>query len=284
LSQGIAEQVNVLAVVEPPFEFMEILVEMLGRDMMIGPDNRAFEQAPDVESWTAPLLVVAVDLGQLHDYTALAAVEARAAAYRREEIGRDPEFGLPREQVVWDSGPPVRFAVRHLERQPLGTPYHEVAARVHAIMSKLPDAVLVMDATGVGRGPVDLVRHLGCRPIALTITSGEQASGDAATGEWHVPKLNLITTPLVAFQQGMMQIAAALPEAPVLREQLLALRQTILPSGRGRFEPLGQADLDGAAHDDYVLALGMACWIAEQSLIGPREVRVVSEQRVTIGR
>jgi len=92
---------------------------------------------------------VGVDLGQARDFTAVAALE------RAEVVGE------------WD---PVTYAyrkyaelrLRYLERMPLGTTYPRVAERVAKITLTAEMAgrcSLVVDATGVGRPVVDLLRR-----------------------------------------------------------------------------------------------------------------------------
>ena len=45
-AQGVVEDVGVFPVVESPFEFFQIEIEMLGADLMEGTDNRTLEQRP----------------------------------------------------------------------------------------------------------------------------------------------------------------------------------------------------------------------------------------------
>ena len=44
---GIAEYMGVVSIVETPFEFSEIAIQMLGTHLVKRTDYRAFEQAPD---------------------------------------------------------------------------------------------------------------------------------------------------------------------------------------------------------------------------------------------
>ena len=48
-AQGIAEDVRVLAVVVPPFEFFEVTVKVLPADLRERGHDGAFEQAPDAQ-------------------------------------------------------------------------------------------------------------------------------------------------------------------------------------------------------------------------------------------
>src|SRR5262249_4373950 len=126
---------------------------------------------------------VGLDLGQASDYTALAVVE-------RTEPVQDDLF--PR---------PAQYAVRHLQRWPLGTPYTSIVQEVGARLDRplLRGCWLVVDNTGVGRAVSDLFRQSladqsrrprpPARLVPVTITAGFHARTEA--GGWHVPKRDL---------------------------------------------------------------------------------------------
>jgi hypothetical protein len=92
---------------------------------------------------------VGLDLGQATDYTALAVLEKTEALVTQQ----------PRTVVR-------TYAVRHLERLPLGTAYPAVVARTVALVAQPPLAgcTLGVDMTGVGRPVVDMLRQ--ARPRA----------------------------------------------------------------------------------------------------------------------
>ena len=95
--------------------------------------------------------VMGVDLGQASDFTAIA-------------VGR---FPAAREARSVD--------VVYLERLPLGTSYPDVVEYVESLMARPPllgGADLVVDATGVGRPVVDLLRERHLKVEAVTITAG----------------------------------------------------------------------------------------------------------------
>jgi hypothetical protein len=98
---------------------------------------------------------IGVDLGQRQDFTTIAVVE-------RAEL-----------KGAWD---PVMFAwrklvslrLRLLERIPLGTPYPRIVERVVEV-TRSPELAgrshLAVDATGVGRPVLDMLR--GARPQSI---------------------------------------------------------------------------------------------------------------------
>ena len=97
-----------------------------------------------------PLLSCGLDLGQRHDPTALAVLEAA------DLMATTPD------PVTWERAQVRHFGLRHLERLPLGTPYTEVAARVRDVLLALRQAgrvTLTVDATGVGAPVVDVLRR-----------------------------------------------------------------------------------------------------------------------------
>src|SRR5437762_13335807 len=75
---------------------------------------------------------------------------------------------------------------------------------------------LVVDATGVGRPVVDLLRRAGlpCRLMPVTITAGDKETSDSGT--WRVPKRDLITGLLILLQREEIDICGHLPEAETL--------------------------------------------------------------------
>src|SRR4051794_14067655 len=91
---------------------------------------------------------IGVDLGQKQDFTALCVVE------RAEVMFND------RDPVTWQCRRETRFAVRHLERVRLRTPYPEIVERIKEL-TRDPALTgrrsLVVDATGVGAPIVDLL-------------------------------------------------------------------------------------------------------------------------------
>ena len=172
------------------------------------------------------MFVVGVDLGQVADPTAIAVAE-------------------PVEPDIH---------VRHLERLPLGTPYPRVAAHLGRLVRALPGpADLVVDATGVGRPVVDLLRDQGLDVVAVTITSGKavRRDGDA----WRVPKAELVRALAVAVENGRLKIAQRLALASVLMGELRAFERTIGAGGHTAFEGKGE-------HDDLVIAAALVAWWA----------------------
>jgi hypothetical protein len=183
---------------------------------------------------------IGLDLGQAQDYTAIAVVERKGFRYEAK---------------------PDEYHIRHLERPKLGTPYPAIVDRVRQLMTSGPlinRTALVVDKTGVGAPVVDMFRKAGLRPVAITITGGNSVgSGD---GGYHVPKRDLVTTLQVLFQTGRLKVAAGLPEARTLVEELLNFKVKInVKTAHDSYEAWREG-----IHDDLVLAVALACWYGER--------------------
>jgi hypothetical protein len=209
--------------------------------------------------------VVGLDLGQAQDYTALAVLE------RSRWVPESPvTYGaMGRVETIACSAtlfPPAserRYAVRHLERFPLGTSYPEIVDRVVALFARTPltNSTLAVDETGVGRAVVDLLRKARprCTLRPITITAGNAVTPDGAG--WHVPKKELVGNLQVLLQSRRLQVAKNLTDAYVLIQELEAFRVKITTSAHEIFEAWRERD-----KDDLVLAVAMAAWVGEQGM------------------
>ena len=145
--------------------------------------------------------------------------------------------------------------LRHLERLPLGLPYPEAVEQIGALVrALLGEADLVIDATGVGRPVLDMLRAAGLEPVAVTITGGRSASFDGGT--WRVPKRMLVRALATAFEAGRLKVARSLPSAGALLAELQAFRRQISQRGHDSYAGAGE-------HDDLVIATALACWWPE---------------------
>ena len=196
---------------------------------------------------------VGLDLGQAADFTALAVLELANTEEGEQELH-----------------------LRHLERYPLRTPYTAVADGVAALVGKLRELTpsreepdLLVDNTGVGRAVTDVLRERGLRFKAVTLTGGSQvARGDS--GEYRVPKADVVDALVVPFQAGTLKVARGLGLWPALRTELLNFRRKINPAtAHASYEHWRESD-----HDDLVLAAALASWGAQRfPHVAPPDVR-----------
>jgi hypothetical protein len=186
--------------------------------------------------------VLAADLGQSSDPTALAVLEHRTAYFEHVMTGS-------RRQVE------ERFDIRHLARLPLGLSYPAVVQEVAALLKRPPLAgrcELVIDETGVGRAVADIFDTAGLKPLRVTITAGGEQS--SAHGGWHVAKQILISTLDARLHTGELRFAAELQEAGTMADELKDFRRKVSVAGRYSYEArVGK-------HDDLVLAVAIALW------------------------
>ncbi|MFO0796347.1 MAG: hypothetical protein U0804_02655 [Gemmataceae bacterium] len=184
--------------------------------------------------------ITGLDLGQAADYTAVVVVEQTAV----RAGGRDVSH----------------YAVRHLDRFPLGTGYPEIVAGVKGLFAARPLAGtrLVVDATGVGRAVVDMLKGGGvaARVVPWTITAGHRM------GDGSVPKKDLVGAVQAVLGTRRLKIAPGLPLAEVLAKELESFRVKVTADRNESFESWREKD-----HDDLVLALALAVWAGER--LGP---------------
>lgn len=166
------------------------------------------------------MLTIGADIGQAADFTAIAVVED----------GRQ---------------------LRHLERQPLGERYPEMADHIVGLTGKLPGCRLIVDATGVGRAMFDILEERGADPVGVLFTAGRKSRFDGRF--WCVPKRALVRGLVTAVEGGRLQIAQGLPGVDVLIKELADFRVTVNENGHEAFS--GKRE-----HDDLVIAVALAVW------------------------
>jgi hypothetical protein len=200
-------------------------------------------------------------LGQAKDFTAIAVVE-------RVAIEGD-----------WDAAAYARrqtsvLLLRFLERTALGTPYPDVVERVVEVVRSRALAgqcELVVDATGVGRPVVDLLRRarLGCPILPATITGGGRET--CAAGYHRVPKSDLIAGLQLLLQTTGLRIAGGLKYAAALTAEMTDMRVKLSGAGKEQFGAWREG-----THDDLVLAVALACWAARRRFqAGERSERIL---------
>ncbi len=178
-----------------------------------------------------PRRVVAVDLAQTHDYTAIAIIDSEKSGDER-----------PLHQV------------RHLERLQRGTSYTQQVEHIQGIVEAAGACDLVVDQTGVGRPVVDMLREAGLTPHAVTITAGDNVN--SAGFDYRVPKRHLVTTLQIALQSGRLKVASGLTEAKRWADELLAFQIEISASGHDTYGN----DSSRSSHDDLVIATALGVW------------------------
>ncbi len=201
--------------------------------------------------------VVGVDLGQAKDYTAVVVNERIEA----EQIKL--QRASPFELVPGEVGRKrlIRHGFTFLHRFPLGTPYPEVVERVGGLLARLParrdKPELYVDATGVGRPVVDMMKARGLQPIGVSITGGTDVIR-RESDDIRIPKRVLASLMQVVLQARRLRIAEEMELTPILRGELEGFKVKININGNETFEAWREN-----VHDDLVLAAAIAVWGAE---------------------
>jgi terminase large subunit-like protein len=187
-----------------------------------------------------------LDLGKARDPTALAVIET------------DPSTS--------------NLQLRDLYRFDLGTPYSDVLLRLGQRLDKPPlldRARLAVDASGLGAPFVDLFRRElpDVDLYAITITSGSTSHGKRRNPR--VPKHELVATTSLILEQGRLRIAAEMPETPTLIDELLSYHHDLTEHGNDTYSA------GAGQHDDLVIALSLALWLAlNRRIRNPNQVSV----------
>lgn len=204
-------------------------------------------------AYNAPALIAGLDIGQVNDPTALAVIQ--------------------RDMLMQGGRLQPRYGVRALQRVPLGTPYPLMVRQVRDYLDRTiaQPYDLVLDVTGVGRAILDLFRerpetllfgqHLppSYDPIAVTLTSGNETTTPSLK-EWHVPKRDAVLGLQVVMQQGRIQMAMALEEAPTLVKEIQHFQWKVSTAGQDQYGAWREG-----THDDLLLATAIAVWWGERT-------------------
>jgi hypothetical protein len=211
------------------------------------PTTTKDRQTTAVPAIPPPDHILAADLGQAQDYSALVAM---TRSWQRSQD--DPS------QVV------SHFELGYLKRWQLGTRYTRIVDDVGELVEKKPldHPVLGIDGTGVGRAVVEMFTTAGMRAVIrpVLITAGHEVTlGDE--GWHHVPKKELVSALQVLLQARRLQIAD-LPEREVLVRELAGFKVKITVAANETFESWRERD-----HDDLVLASAIAAWLGAHTAL-----------------
>jgi hypothetical protein len=195
-----------------------------------------------------PRFFVGVDLGQVHDPTAIAVIEASDV-----------------------------LRVRYLERIALGTPYAGVVEQVRNVScAKVLDGRcrVMVDATGVGRPVVEMLQSvkLGGELVPVMVTGGRKQS--LQDGFYKVPKVDLIRRVQTLLENGHLQIADGLREGRALMREITQIKARSCDSGHEQVAAWRHGE-----HDDLVFAVALACWGALRDSPTPSPKPVPAKRR-----
>jgi hypothetical protein len=174
------------------------------------------------------VIAVGLDLGQVGDFAALAALEPVGEALH----------------------------ARHLDRW-RRVSYPDSVRRVAALFAtpELKGAMLVVDATGVGLAVYQALQEAmpNVSIIGASVTSGASVSSKG-DGRFGVPKVDLIDACRLLLEQGKLRISEQLPLAKVLIQEFIGYQVRVTKHAH---ETFGAAS---GAHDDLLFSTALAAW------------------------
>ena len=194
------------------------------------------------------IFYISADLGQANDYTAISILERITKGY-----------GV----LGYKERGEIAYHLRHIERPPRGTEYPAIADRIMqiAISDTMKDheKAIVLDYTGVGRPVYDMMIEKGFEYCltGISITGGNDANYNK--GVYNVPKRDLITNLQVMLQEGSLKIAKGIKEGDALVDEMMNFQVKISATGHDTY------GARSGTHDDIVLSVAMACWLAKKS-------------------
>ncbi len=151
--------------------------------------------------------------------------------------------------------------LRYIKRYPLGTSYPAIVQDVKNLVQTEPltkNAVLIVDKTGVGAPVVDMLKGVGVRLEAITITGGDSVIKEA--DGYRVPKRDLVSVLQVLLQSKRLKIAEGLPLVSVLQNELLNFKVRInIQTAHDSYGTWREGE-----HDDIVIAVALTCWWCDQ--------------------
>ena len=194
-----------------------------------------------------------VDIGQVNDPTALCILELSTRIKDKEQLAAW-NYGLEATAISL-------YEMRHLD-QWLGVSYFEQADRIYQLVSRPEIArqtAVIVDATGVGRPLVDLLRQKRIpNLVPVIITGGDAAASVDEAGYYHVSKRDLVSAMIILYESERIQMSAQLPLTPALAAQIHNFKLKIR-DGRETYEAMKSDE-----HDDLVIALALAAWYASK--------------------
>jgi hypothetical protein len=193
--------------------------------------------------------VMAVDIGKLHDYTAITIIKS----FRLNPTTKDRRHEVIHLERMRDLAYPEQIR-RIAER------YHELEQ--HARTAHRSATVrLLVDQTGVGEAIVDAMREAGLKPIGVFIHGGEGHKREG--NRVRVAKKELVTSAQVAMQAKRLRISPEMDLAPALLKELLGFKFKLSATGHMRLGNDVGIERE-SPHDDLVLSVSMATWYLEK--------------------
>jgi phage FluMu gp28-like protein len=163
------------------------------------------------------------------------------------------------------------YVVSYLKRFTLSMYYSDISAklaktdeslkRIAAKKGKKASNTFILDATGLGAPICELVeKKLGSNADLkrVYITGGINTTEGSEYNEYHVPKGQLISGLMAAFDSKSIYMTRRSNEIGQIKTELAEFQIHITEAGRDHFDDRGKGH-----HSDLVIALALAVWAAD---------------------
>jgi hypothetical protein len=245
-----------------------------------------------------PRYLVSADLALVHDYSTIAVIERRLVPVGEpyEHAFYDYSGARPVRRREVRQKVEQHYDLLRLDRAPRGTWLSAVAAGMvrltkelyRAHRDDLPEAKLAghvvkhpadperplkvplaFDEGGIGKAALEHILQaltVGLEPgepkvrlLPVTVHGGFNTTRDQ--GFYHVPKRDLVSAGLLAYQNGRLRVGK-LRYRDVLEEELRNYRLKVnISTSHTAFEPLREGQ-----HDDLLFAVCLGCWAWERAV------------------
>lgn len=200
---------------------------------------------------------VGIDVGMVSDPTTVAVIQR----VRMVPTARALQRGRHREARAAAGNYPERLRLRYLARLPLGTLYPRQVEILSELLTHraLRGAEVYLDATGVGKPVLQMLKRAGVRNLhGVSITSAQSEARRVPDG-WNVGKAELVNGVTVAMQTARLRLGRRVDHVDLLVKELRDFRaKQNANTGNMTFNAReGQ-------HDDLVLAVSYAVFGASR--------------------
>jgi len=175
-----------------------------------------------------------------------------------------------------DDRPEMRHRVRWVEKIPLGTGYPAVVERIVTVAEAAAyhgPPVIVLDATGVGRPILDMLRQRTSISIRAVTYTGAAKESQTDAYSYRVPKRDLMATLELVLERDLIETVPDLPLAEDLEAEIRNFKWTTSDRGHTTYEG------HHGTHDDLVNALCLALWGATRR--GSADAMIGAVRRLT---
>lgn len=210
----------------------------------------------------AQVICMGVDLGKVSDPSAVVVTE-----YTPVRVMENGEYWIdigptPEEKKWTKSVPDTLYDVRLLQRIPLGTSYPNVAREINAMCKRLKEGRpfarihLVVDKTGVGAGPVDILREMldkSIRLTAVTFTGTDKCDyAPLQRPEASCGKAFMVVRLQTTLQKDLLH----LPKGEMITAVVVEMRNFEVRTTITGHDTYGAFKI--GTHDDLISALGLS--------------------------